>query len=307
MLNGFVWKDTDGKMLQAHGGGILYEKGIYYWYGECYEKICGTYHNCGVNCYSSTDLINWKNEGRVLKMFMEREWCEHDLYFGNILQRPKVVRNRVTGKYFMYFHLDNPEYTKSMVGIAECGTPNGEFIYIGGIRPHFRPSHDLTVFDDDDGSIYLINASDHNSITRAIMISEDGLHFGTYSVITMEVPGFATREAPAVFKRDSRYYMISSGCSGWKPNTAECHVSDSMLGKWRSIGNPCVGEGSELTFESQSTFVLKVNDNYIYMGDRWKPKTLDESGYVWLPIEFDKDGAPVIKWRDEWKGVYVDA
>lgn len=303
MQNGLVWNDTDGEILQAHGGGILYDNGVYYWYGESYEKIGKTYCNIGVNCYSSVNLVNWKYCGRVLELFTEHDWCEHDLYCFNIVQRPKVVYNGKTKKYMMYFHLDNPTYTKSQVGIAQSDSPTGRFTYIGGIRPHFRPSHDLTVFADDDGQIYLINSSDHNSITRAIRISDDGLHFGNYGVITMEIPCKATREAPAVFKRNGKYYMISSSCTGWLPNMAECHVADSMLGEWKSLGNPCVGEGNELTFRSQSTFVLKVNDGYIFMGDRWNPDTLSESGYVWLPIEFDGNDKPVIKWCDEWKGI----
>ena len=32
--NGEVWKDTDGNMIQAHGGGICKAGGKYYWYGE---------------------------------------------------------------------------------------------------------------------------------------------------------------------------------------------------------------------------------------------------------------------------------
>ena len=34
---GGVWLDTDGNPINAHGGGILYHEGTYYWYGE-YKK-----------------------------------------------------------------------------------------------------------------------------------------------------------------------------------------------------------------------------------------------------------------------------
>jgi len=41
---GREWRDTDGKTIQAHGGGILYvaETRTYYWYGE--DKGGPTYH-----------------------------------------------------------------------------------------------------------------------------------------------------------------------------------------------------------------------------------------------------------------------
>ena len=34
---GKVWNDTEGNPINAHGGGILYHEGTYYWYGE-YKK-----------------------------------------------------------------------------------------------------------------------------------------------------------------------------------------------------------------------------------------------------------------------------
>ncbi|HTE12411.1 MAG TPA: hypothetical protein VK645_15610, partial [Chitinophagaceae bacterium] len=31
---GEIWKDTEGNTINAHGGGLLLHKGIYYWFGE---------------------------------------------------------------------------------------------------------------------------------------------------------------------------------------------------------------------------------------------------------------------------------
>ena len=169
MINGEIWKDIDGTPIQAHGGGILEFDGVYYWYGESYAQVNGekSFSNNGIMCYSSTDLVNWKNEGMVLPAITTRDWCMHDLYYKNVIQRPKVVYNRHTAKFMMYFHSDDPMYLRSAVGVAECDTPTGQFRYIGSIQPHYRPSHDLTVFVDDDGKTYLFNASDHNSLVRA--------------------------------------------------------------------------------------------------------------------------------------------
>ena len=35
------------------------------------------------------------------------------------------------------------------------------------------------------------------------------------------------------------------------------------------------------------------------MGDRWKPESLIDSRYVWLPITFENE-QPVLKWYEEW-------
>jgi hypothetical protein len=54
---GELWPDDKSVHINAHGGGMLYQKGIYYWFGE--HKIAGGAGNramVGVHCYSSKDL-----------------------------------------------------------------------------------------------------------------------------------------------------------------------------------------------------------------------------------------------------------
>ena len=66
---GEIWTDNNGAHINAHGGGILYDKGTYYWYGEHkVEGDAGNYAQVGVHCYSSKDLYNWKDEGIALKV-----------------------------------------------------------------------------------------------------------------------------------------------------------------------------------------------------------------------------------------------
>lgn len=36
------------------------------------------------------------------------------------------------------------------------------------------------------------------------------------------------------------------------------------------------------------------------MADRWQQWNLPDSRYVWLPLEFDGEGRPVLSWRDHW-------
>lgn len=80
--------------------------------------------------------------------------------------------------------------------------------------------------------------------------------------------------------------MLSSGCTGWDPNQAELAVADSIMGEWKTIGNPCTGTDADKTFYAQSTYVQKVmgkKDMYIALFDRWNKKDLENSRYVWLP------------------------
>ena len=123
---GAVWTDTDGAVINAHGGGILYDGGRYYWFGE--HKVEGTAGNLaqvGVHCYSSTNLYDWQNEGIVLPV--EPEGSGSPIEKGCILERPKVIRNARTGQYVMWFHLEpkGAGYTGAMSGVAGSGRPTG--------------------------------------------------------------------------------------------------------------------------------------------------------------------------------------
>nr|GMC67968.1 Glycoside hydrolase, family 43 [Ipomoea batatas] len=293
---GRIWLDTEGNPIQAHGGGILYDDKtkMYYWYGE--YKDGATYHAhkkgaarvdvIGVGCYSSRDLWTWQNEGIVLAAEEKNE--THDLYTLNVLERPKVIYNERTGKYVMWMHIDDTNYTKASVGVAISDSPTGPFDYLYSIRPHGFDSRDMTIFKDDDGKAYLVYSSVDNSELHVGPLNEKYLDV-TRSMRRILVGQH--REAPALFKNQGTYYMITSGCTGWAPNEALAHAAESIMGPWETIGNPCIG-GNKIfqltTFFAQSTFVLPLPGLppgfFIFMADRWNPADLRDSRYVWLPL-----------------------
>jgi hypothetical protein len=303
---GEIWLDTNGKPIQAHGGGVLYVNGVYYWFGENKDAPTnldpskGSLHRVdviGVSCYSSTDLLNWKNEGVVLPAVPDNP--AHDLHPTKVLERPKVLRNPKTGQYVLFAHADTADYRHASIGIAVSNEPTGPYRYLGSIQPNGADSRDMTAFQDDDGSAYLFFSSEWNKTLHIIQLSDDYLQ-----PTSNETKAFVglSREAPAIFKRQGKYYIISSGCTGWDPNQAEIAVADHPFGPWQVLGNPCTGPGAEITFHAQSTFVLPVaskQDAYIALFDQWKKEDLRDSRYVWLPITF-KDGTAEIRWQDEW-------
>lgn len=160
-------------------------------------------------------------------------------------------------------------------------------------------ARDMNLFVDDDGAAYHIYSSEENSTLQISRLTDDYLSYaGQYFRV------FSGRymEGATLFKRDGKYYIIASDCTGWTPNAARSAVSDQIFGNWKELGNPCTGEGSELSFHSQSTYVLPVQgkkDLFIFMGDRWTPDNPIEGQYVWLPITFKAD-KPVIHWYDQW-------
>ena len=297
---GREWHDTDGVLIQAHGGGILQHGGVYYWFGENKEKpnTPGTTHVpvTGVNCYSSRDLVQWKNEGVVLPAEDDGE-----LHPMNIMERPKVIYNKSTRQFVMWMHIDSPDYRKACTGVAVSDRITGPYRYLGSFQPNGKDSRDMTVYQDDNDKAYLVHSSDWNSCTIIADLTDDYLQPTGHSTRQFDHREQNTgRESPALFKRAGKYYCITSGCTGWLANPAEYAVADSIHGPWHVKGNPCVGLNAETTFDAQSTFVLPVGGQFIFMADRWNKDDLRNSRYVWLPLQVRGEELR-IEWYDSWE------
>jgi beta-xylosidase len=351
--SGEIWPDADGVHINAHGGGLLYHDGMYYWYGE---NKCDTTSAAmvGVMCYSSKNLTDWKNEGVALAV---EDDPNSDITKHCILERPKVIYNEKTKKFVMWFHLElkGKGYTAARTGLAVSETPIGPYKFLRSERVNagklpfdmtedqkavmdtltdaYYPkawtpewvdavtkglflkrdleggqmARDMQLFVDDDGKAYHVFASEENNTLQIAELSEDYLsHSGKYVRVALS----GQNEAPALFKRNGKYWMITSGCTGWAPNEARMFSADNIMGPWTQHPNPCVGPNKELTFGGQSTYVLKVegmDDAYIFMADIWRPKHPSDARYIWLPIQFKEDDTPVVEWMDSWTLDYFNS
>ncbi len=301
LFQGEIRNDTNGNPINAHGAGILFDQGKYFWFGEikkgktwlvpnsdweCYRVNVG-----GISCYSSQNLIDWKYEGVALAP--NTIDSTNDLHLSKVVERPKVIYNEKTKKYVMWFHVDSQDYSYSRSGVAMSDKPQGPYTYLGSVRPNNFTCRDMTLFKDDDGKAYHIFSSENNETMHISLLSDDYLKpSGIYRRILID----KYREAPAMFKHGGKYFLITSGCSGWSPNAAMLASSDSVLGNWIEMYNPCVGDNGDSTFLSQSTFVLPINgkpDDYIFMADRWNKTNLEDSRYVWLPLAFKNDSVVI--------------
>lgn len=346
---GELWPDNTGAHINAHGGGVLYHSGTYYWFGE-HKSEHTSAALVGVTCYSSTDLVNWTNEGVALPV---SEDPESDITKGCTIERPKVIYNEKTGKFVMWFHLElkGKGYAAARAALAVSDTPTGPYRYIrsGRVNPGIYPenmtdeernipynpeefkewwtprwyeairkgrfmqrdleggqmSRDMTLYVDDDGTAYHIYSSEDNLTLHIAELTDDYQnHTGRY--IRLFPAGH--NEAPAIFKKDGTYWMIASGCTGWEPNEARMFSAPSIWGPWTQHPNPCVGKDAKITFGGQSTYILTLpgkQNRFIFMADVWRPKNPIDARYIWLPVQFDAEGAPVIEWMDEWNvGAY---
>lgn len=306
---GQVWLDSAGRPINAHGGGVLFHDGIYYWYGT--HKIEGLseakHADGGVHAYASRDLIEWHNLGMVLPL-NGREG--EDLRPGCNFDRPKVVFNGKTGEFVLFFKFypAGQGTQVGFVGVATSRSPSGPFVYrhkfLGADSP--EGSGDFAMFKDDNGELYHLTVRKPD---RAFVIGKMRddylLPEGRYH----EAEGITkSTEAPAVLKHEGRYWLLGSGSTGWAPNAARSFSADNILGPWVDHGNPCEGTnphnglGKELTFGGQAASIVEVQGReraFIAFFDINKPEHPYESLYIWLPVSFE-DGRMQIRWRDQW-------
>lgn len=238
------------------------------------------------------------------------------------------------------------DYGKAQAGCAISDSPIGPFVYQRSYRmdqcpegqTDYQPGNpgmarDMNLFKDDNGSAYLIYSSEEN---RTIYISKltdnyldvtgwhkdgnvdsngnplrDTTYRGVYGVdYTRVFPG-SQREAPAMFKYNGKYYLLTSGATGWAANENEYTTADSIFGDWSTMQNPFVKTSNSdpdpnKAFNSQAACIIPVDaakGKFIYVGDDWNGGNFSTNGgakYVFLPIDFGQGTDMTIKWYNNW-------
>jgi hypothetical protein len=268
------WLDNRGRQIQAHGGGITYWKGVYYWFGEDRSQTNDPDKRY-VACYSSRDLVHWKFRRQIAFADPEHlgpRW---------VLERPKVFANPRTHKFVLYAHLDDARYKLARVMVAVSDRIDGEYRFVKSFRPLDQESRDIGQFVDDDGSAYLIFES---RPTKGFFIAKL-----TDNFMNVEQTAFIKEplEGGAIVHYDNLYYVMGSHLTGWRPNPNVYATAPSLAGPWSEFKSIAPPEAN--TYDSQSTMLLKVvgskKSTVIYMGDIWKPKELWDSRYLWMPLD----------------------
>ncbi|MCM3750280.1 RICIN domain-containing protein [Paenibacillus pasadenensis] len=290
--NGVQFTDLDNNLVQAHAGAVLKEGNYYYWFGENRTETSDNQYY--VSVYRSTDLKNWEFRNHVLTRNSAPELA---LAY---IERPKVIYNSTTNKYVMWMHKENGiNYSEGRVAVAYSDTIDGDYTYTGSFQPTVNgvayDSRDMTLFQDDNGDAYLFSSSSSptkpdswNSTMNIFKLTDD--YMNVDSKVNTIFEGLY-REAPAIFKRNGVYFMLSSTTSGWNANQQRYATTTDFAGEWST--NTDVGNSNN--YDSQTGFVLPVRDSsnnvvsYLYMGDRWGPSWgggVPQSKYVWAPIVF---------------------
>lgn len=270
---GQVWRDTEGKRIQAHAGAVLYEDGVYYWYGENKDRTDGEcpVWTWGIRAYRSADLYNWEDLGLIIRPDLENP--KAGLYPEKHVDRPHIVKCDAAGKYVCWIKQSGEE---ACFLILEADAFMGPYRVVKeGYRPFGMKVGDFDlVKDKESGKCYLFMDADHAGVV-GMELTDD------YLAVEKKVskqyenlhPPFC-REGITLFERGGKKYMLTSGMTGYIPNKSDSAVSDAWTEPFVSTDNPHVDDITNASFNSQISQVFQVpgkKDLYIAIADRWVP------------------------------------
>lgn len=313
-LDEFIdWTDTQGNVINASDGGILYVDGVYHWYGMALRPLPNRAHGnggqattTGVVMYASEDLVHWDYEGVILPCSTEPD---SPLYAPMRFERPKIIYNEKTDKYVLWCHYvkypgdHGDEEGTGDAGVAVCDRVNGTYEWLGYMRPIDDRGmvRDCTIYKDMDGSAYFIydRQVGEDRCLHIVKMSEDYLSFtGEYRRIECAY----RREAASIVYYDGYYFMVTSDLTSWRFNQAKYYRAKELMGEWEDMGDPCVDDTDHKTFHSQSTYIFKVEETehtYIHMAERHNTDNFLHCSYIWLPVEFSEDHTLQLRYRTE--------
>ena len=334
---GQIWNDTNGNRIQAHGGSVHHEDGVFYWYGENKEKTTpgrGVWH-WGVRCYSSTDLANWDDLGLIIPPDVDDP--DSPLHPAQKMDRPHIVYNAATNTYVCWLKIMGEGRTQTSTVLSADSFLGPYEIVRTGLRPLGMNAGDFDLaVDPTDGKAYSYFERVHSELICADLTEDYMDVTGYYSTHFPRGHPPLVREAPVHFSRKGQHYLITSGTTSYFPNPSEVAVAPSYHGPWTVLGDPHPGDPTRTSYRSQISSVFQhpaKEDLFIAVADRWLPEVpaeqsnveelfrrlftrehvedtelaaiMDEADtsiadYVWLPLRFDGE-MPCIEWHDEWR------
>ncbi len=223
--------------------------------------------------WSSEDLINWK---------LEQTLYPEDFHCGALDQCWAVDAAEKDGKYYWYFSTGDWG-----VGVGVSDYPQGPFVdALGDAMVDYRtepvgiPKWDPCVFQDEDGSAYLIVGDCRTEDSYAYLIgkiSDDMIHMAE-PLRKIEYRGnICPEDKASIHKYNGKYYLTHSSSYA---------VSDCVYGPYEYVGNTgCnVDHGSYFTYKNQTYFTSGGMDN---------PNRYYRASYI-APCHYRKNGEIVI-------------
>lgn len=232
-------------------------------------------------CWSSDNLVNWKNEGIILNLPKDLTWAKERAW------APAIAKKN--NKYYFYYSAD------VNIGVAVSDKPTGPFkdpigkplIKRGSLRGQMI---DPMVLVDDDGSAYMYWGQGQ---CHAVKLNEDMVSCDTSKIINFKPEGY--NEGPFVIKRKGVYYLMWSEYDTRDPRYSIAYAtSKSPLGPFTKVSGQPVLHGKGVVKGAGHHSVVNVpgTDQWFIAYHRFKIPGGD--GYnretCVSPMYFNKEG-----------------
>lgn len=194
------------------------------------------YYMTGWQCFSTKDMQNWTDHGRILEDD-DFAWCnENDAWASQCIER--------NGKYYFYFTTTNKSGGGRAIGVAVADKPEGPYKDVLG-KPLCGPNWDYidpTVLIDDDGQAWLMfgNPSCYYVKLKEDMVTLDG-QIQKFDMTTQAFgpssKGTAYGEGPWIYKHDDLYYLVYASFYGSDGGESQAYsTGPSITGPWTHRG-----------------------------------------------------------------------
>lgn len=301
---GIAFIDTDGKPVDAHGGGIIKECDTFYLHGEYFLSTTTNNDFNGFSMYSSKDLATWKNEGIILP-----QQPNGQLGPSRKGERPHIIKCPATGEFVLYAHSADETYQADKeVVYATSSTVNATYMFQGSLLSGtgaIAAHSDMSALTDganayvvtESGWVYTLASDCHSWVSAKQYGAVNGTTGGS--------------EAPTVFKAGNTFYWIGSDKTGWRANDDFYSTAPAMTGPWTYRGY-VAPEGAK-TWMTQTTWVEAVIGSqgtvYVFWGDHWDGdqdttapgKHNDRTTFVFQPLVFDGTAISMPAYNVTWK------
>jgi len=266
--------------------------GAYYMTGSTGDNIWA--FNDGVELWRSTDLTDWTYLGLVWSLDREGGWAaawraRKGVPF-RAIWAPEI--HYVAGNYFICFSV-----SRAGLGIlrSTTGKPEGPYEYAFSPDAHLRRGIDATLFQDDDGAVYLT----YGSGDEIVRLKDDLSGYAEdWKRITFQDDGGCVvardrarclrgentlgYEGATLFRKDGLYYLGAVGNVEGRYSFVFA-VSENLHGPYRMRHEaaPCAGGGN----------VFRDNDGLwwsTYFGNDEQSHFREKPAL--LRVEFDPDG-----------------
>eukprot|EP01063_Lacrimia_lanifica_P026608 TRINITY_DN3612_c0_g3_i1.p1 TRINITY_DN3612_c0_g3~~TRINITY_DN3612_c0_g3_i1.p1 ORF type:complete len:351 (+),score=101.00 TRINITY_DN3612_c0_g3_i1:72-1124(+) len=300
---------------ELHNGEFVY---VGMSYGECVYKACQnqSFGACG---FGNGRFLVWTSPTLADGSWSEPiEILPADVRPAGIYFRPHLIYNKATQRWVLWVRYLPPlaptlgqEPTGYIVATSPSLSEPFEIVN-HNVTMHYANSADDNLFVDDDGTAYIAHtarATGTKIVVEQLTANYTACLGAEDARYRSEEIGPGQTEAPAMFKRNGKYYCLISRnccyCSGGAEVLA--YVSDSPLGPFTAAGSLGNAAGAQQNFVF--THPKLANGTVLWAGTRWgsdpaqtptRPPIFDHSLQFWGLLKFNSDGAPApYVWEDE--------